>query len=276
ADEFLDQDKLVVYTEGANNPKREYRCKRPGLFEKGKLVLLVDELSASASEVLAGAVQDWDRGTIIGRRTFGKGLVQEQFELKDGSALRLTVARYYTPLGRSIQRPYDHGKREYMDEIWQRYSNGEALYADSNKVTNGKEYKTNAGKTVYGGGGIMPDIFVGLDTSSYPIAVNRMLLDGSFNNFVYKYYLQHKPQIDAFTSSTDFIQHFNYDDMWNRFVSFASGSVDMNALSAKQKETLQTRLEAYLARFKWRSTGFYQVLNNDDPVVKKAIEELKK
>ncbi len=278
ADEFLDNDKLVVYTEGANNPKREYRCKRPGLFEKGKLVLLVDELSASASEVLAGALQDWERATIIGRRTFGKGLVQEQFGLKDGSALRLTVARYYTPLGRSIQRPYDHGKKEYMDEIWQRYSNGETLYADSNKVTKGKPYKTNSGKTVYGGGGIMPDIFVAVDTSSYPSVINRMLIDGRFNNFVYTYYLQHKQQIDGYTSATDYISRFNYkDDMWNRFVSYAAkDTVDLTTLSAAQKETLQKRLEAYLARFKWRNTGFYQVLNNDDPVVKKALEELKK
>ncbi|MBL7743583.1 MAG: PDZ domain-containing protein [Chitinophagaceae bacterium] len=278
ADEFLDQDKLIVYTEGANNPKREYRCKRPGLFEKGKLVLLVDEFSASASEVLAGAIQDWDRGTIIGRRTFGKGLVQEQFELKDGSAIRLTIARYYTPIGRSIQRPYDHGKKDYMDEIWQRYSNGEALYADSNKINNGKEYKTNSGKKVYGGGGIMPDVFVPIDTSGYPPVVSRMLLDGSFNNFVYRYYLQHKVQIDAFSSAADYIQRFNHmDDMWDQFVNFIpKDSANLSTLSAEQKDSLQRRLEAYLARFRWRNTGFYQVLNNEDPAVKKALEELRK
>jgi carboxyl-terminal processing protease len=278
ADEFLDADKLVVYTEGANSPKKEYRCRRPGLFEKGKLILLVDELSASASEVVAGAIQDWERGTIIGRRTFGKGLVQEQFDLKDGSAIRLTVARYYTPLGRSIQRPYDKGRKEYMDEIWHRYSNGEALYADSNKVTNGKAFKTLSGKTVYGGGGIMPDIFVAVDTSSYPIAVSRMLVDGRFNNFVYRYYLQNKTKIDNFTSATDYVQRFSYiDDMWSRFVVYAAkDTVDLSTVSPKQKESLQKRLEAYLARFKWRNTGYYQVLNNDDPVVKKALEELQK
>src|ERR1051326_8216338 len=138
ADEFLDDNKLIVYTKGTNSPREDYKAKNPGLFETGKLTVLVDELSASASEVLAGALQDWDRATIIGRRTFGKGLVQKQYELGDGSALRLTVARYYTPLGRSIQRPYDKGKKVYMDEIWQRFSNGEVLYADSNKITNGK------------------------------------------------------------------------------------------------------------------------------------------
>jgi carboxyl-terminal processing protease len=147
ADEFLDGDKLIVYTQGVNNPRREYRAKRPGIFEKGKLIVLIDELSASASEVLAGALQDWDRATIIGRRSFGKGLVQEQYSLNDGSAIRLTVARYYTPLGRSIQRPYDKGKKVYMDELWNRYSNGEMFYADSNKIVMGKEYKTPAARS---------------------------------------------------------------------------------------------------------------------------------
>src|SRR6186997_530842 len=160
ADEFLSDEKLVVYTQGANVERIDYKCRRPGLFEEGGLVVLVDELSASASEVLTGALQDWCRATILGRRTFGKGLVQEQYDLSDGSAIRLVVARYYTPLGRSIQRPYAHGKKEYMDEIWQRYSNGEALYADSNKVSKGEAFKTNCGKILYGGGGIMPNIFV--------------------------------------------------------------------------------------------------------------------
>lgn len=278
ADEFLDNDKLIVYTEGANNPKTEYRCKRPGLFETGKLVVLVNELSASASEVLTGALQDWDRATIIGRRTFGKGLVQQQFELSDGSALRLVIARYYTPLGRSIQRPYDKGKKNYMDELWQRYSNGQELYADSNKINNGKQYKTNSGKIVYGGGGIMPDIFVPIDTAAYPDAVNKLLIDGSFNNFVYRYYLQHKPQMDSYKSADDYNQRFAYmDDMWNQFSGFASAdSANLKTVSAKQKEALEERLKASLARFKWRNYGMYQVLNNNDPVVMKALEELKK
>jgi carboxyl-terminal processing protease len=278
ADEFLSGDKLVVYTEGVNSPKREFRCKRPGILEDGKLMLLVDELSASATEVLTGALQDWDRATIIGRRTFGKGLVQEQYDLSDGSAIRLTVARYYTPVGRSIQRPYDKGKKVYMDEIWERYSNGEALYADSNKITNGKQFKTIGGKIVYGGGGIMPNIFVPADTSSFPSGINHLLVDGTFNSFVYKYYLGHRSQVDDYTSATDYATRFNHqDEMWNQFIGFvAKDSVDFSALSLKQKETLQKRLEAYLARFKWRNYGFYQVLNNDDPVVVRALEELKK
>ncbi|MEI9945018.1 MAG: S41 family peptidase [Chitinophagaceae bacterium] len=276
ADELLDGDKLVVYTEGTNSKKKEYRCKRPGLLEKGKVMVLVDEFSASASEVFSGAVQDWCRATIIGRRTFGKGLVQEQYNLSDGSALRLTIARYYTPVGRSIQRPYDKGKKEYMDELWQRFSNGEVLYADSNKH-NGKEYKNTCGKVVYGGGGITPDIFVPIDTATYPVAVNKLLQNGSFNNFVYIYYLKNRQLIDKLPSTAAYIQHFDQPtDLWSQFVNYVPATIDLNNLSANQKASLQRRLEAYLARFRWRNNGYYQVLNADDAVVKKAMEEIQK
>lgn len=278
ADEFLDGNKLVVYTQGVNNKKREYRCRRDGLFEKGKLIILVDELSASASEVLAGALQEWDRATIIGRRTFGKGLVQEQYSLSDGSAIRLTVARYYTPLGRSIQRPYENGKKVYMDELWDRFSNGEMLYADSNKVNNGREYKTENGKIVYGGGGIMPDIFVPIDTNGFQPGVNRMLFDGNFNSYVYNYYLQHRSKVDQYSNLTAYVEKFDgTNEMWQGLVNFAVyDSVNLNTISPREKGALQKRLKALLARFRWRNTGFYQVLNEDDPVFKRALEELKK
>ena len=278
ADEFLSDDKLVVYTQGANAERIDYKCRRPGLFEEGDLVILVDELSASASEVLAGALQDWDRAIIVGRRTFGKGLVQEQYDLSDGSAIRLTVARYYTPLGRSIQRPYDKGKKVYMDEIWERFSNGEALYADSNKISNGKNYVTPAGDTVYGGGGIMPDRFVPIDTATYPAGINRLFANGSFNSFVYMYYLKNKAQVDQYTSANEYVQRFNQlNEMWDQFVKYAKkDSVNLDSVTPKQKETLQKRLEAYLARFRWRNEGYFQVLNSDDAVVTKALEELKK
>jgi carboxyl-terminal processing protease len=279
ADEFLDGDKLIVYTKGVNNPKRDYLCKRPGIFEKGPLAVLVDELSASASEVLTGALQDWDRATIVGRRTFGKGLVQEQYRLSDGSAIRLTVARYYTPLGRSIQRSYEKGKKVYMDEIWNRFSDGELLYADSNKITNGKQYKTRGGKIVYGGGGIMPDVFVPLDTSSYHRIVNTALLSGNFNSFVYNYFLKHKPLVEKYNTTADYIKGFSSQkDMWDQYVIFAAkeDSVNLSMISGAEKESLQKRLEAYLARFKWRNPGFYQVLNSNDTVIKIAEKELSK
>src|SRR6202008_5169828 len=164
ADEFLSDDKLIVYTEGEHVPRFDYRCKRDGIFETGKLEVLVDESTASASEVLAGALQDWDRATIIGRRTFGKGLVQQQFQLTDGSAVRLTIARYYSPLGRSLQKSYSKGKAQYEEDLSRRFHNGEMVIGDTTKPA-GKAYKTPGGRTVYGGGGITPDVFVPLDTS---------------------------------------------------------------------------------------------------------------
>jgi carboxyl-terminal processing protease len=167
--------------------------------------------------------------------------VQEQYDLSDGSAIRLTVARYYTPLGRSIQRSYEKGKKVYMDELWNRFSNGELLYADSNKVNNGKQYKTRGGKIVYGGGGIMPDIFVPIDTSSYEQKINKILIDGNFNGFVYNYYLQHKKQVDQYANATEYTQQFNNaDEMWNGLVNYAvKDSVNLTTISVKEKESLQ-------------------------------------
>ena len=275
ADEFLDGDKLIVYTRGVNSRKREYRCRRPGIFEKGKLVILIDELSASASEVLAGALQDWERATIIGRRSFGKGLVQEQYDLSDGSAIRLTIARYYTPLDRSIQRPYEKGRKVYMDELWIRYSNGELISADSNKIHNGKEYRTHGGKILYGGGGIMPDIFVPIDTTRFQQQVNRFLITG-FNSYVYNYYLQHRAEMDQFKSAAEFARNFNrMDELWNGLARYAATeSINLSILSEEDKHDLKQRLKALLARYKWRSPGFYQVLNEEDPMVKKAMGNL--
>lgn len=278
ADEFLDNDKLIVYTSGNNSPRREYRAKRKGEFEIGKLVVLVDELSASASEVLSGALQDWERATIIGRRTFGKGLVQEQYTLSDGAAIRLTVARYYTPLGRSIQRAYDKGKKIYMDELWERYSNGESINADSNKIINGKEFKTRSGKIVYGGGGIMPDIFVPLDTGSYQRSISKLLANGTFNRFVYDYYLQNKSLIEKYSSAADYTKKFNSgSEMWTKLKQYVSkDSVNFDSVPANDKLALQKRLKALLARFKWRNEGFYKVLNADDSVIVKALDILQK
>lgn len=273
ADEFLDGDKLIVYMEGVNSKRREFRCKRPGLFEKGKLTILVDELSASASEVLAGALQDWCRATIVGRRTFGKGLVQEQYSLSDGAAIRLTVARYYTPLGRSIQRSYEKGKKVYMDDIWNRFNSGEMLSADSLKNHNGgKIFTTSCKDTLFGGDGITPNIFVPLDTSHSRQIITRLQNDGKLNNFVYEYYLHHKQQIEQYTSSTDYTNKFNGSDMLNNFLATANDSLRLKNISAQEKELLQQRLKAILARYKWRNSGFFQVLNNEDIAIKKAME----
>lgn len=279
ADEFLDGDKLIVYTEGVNSKKREYRCKRPGLFETGKLVLLVDELSASASEVLAGALQDWCRATIIGRRTFGKGLVQEQYQLRDGSALRLTVARYYTPLGRSIQRSYEQGKKVYMDELWERYNNGEMLSADSMKNHNGSAFITRCQDTLYGGGGISPGIFIPLDTTRAQQTANKMTLHVNLNSFVYNYYLGHKAEIEKYTDATGFINGFNQpEQLWSSLATFtvADSIKPTVQLTGREKDLFLLRIKALLARFRWRNNGYFQVLNENDMMVKRAIAEINK
>ncbi|MBD0332197.1 MAG: S41 family peptidase [Chitinophagaceae bacterium] len=278
ADEFLDDNKLIVYTQGINTPRQEYKASKEGVFEKGKLTVLVDELTASASEVLAGALQDWDRATVIGRRTFGKGLVQEQYQLTDGSALRLTVARYYTPSGRSIQRPYNKGKKVYMEELFDRYQHGEMMYADSNHFANGKMFKTSGGRTVYGGGGIMPDIFVPLDSAIVLRSITKLYLDGRFNSFVYKYYIAHLPELQKYKSPAEFSKKYqNTADAWNQLVAYAlKDSIDLRKISGADKSQVQNQIKAYLARYRWRTQGFYLVANSNDKVVKKALEVMEK
>jgi carboxyl-terminal processing protease len=279
ADEFLDGDKLIVYTQGANIPKQEYDAGKEGVFEKGKLVVLVNELTASASEILTGALQDWDRAAIIGRRTYGKGLVQGQYELNDGSEIRLTIARYYTPSGRSIQKPYDKGRKIYDEDILERYHNGELFNADSIHYSkNQKTYKTLIQKrTVYGGGGIVPDIFVPLDTSRLARSVAQLYLDGRFNNFVYRYYIDNLKMFDQYKSPSDFITRYqNMDEAWRLLVSEAlKDSIKLKNVPEDDKKNIQNQIKAYLARLKWRTQGYYQVSNNYDPAVEKAKEVLK-
>jgi carboxyl-terminal processing protease len=240
--------------------------------------VLVDELTASASEILAGALQDWDRATILGRRTFGKGLVQGQYDLSDGAAIRLTIARYYTPSGRSIQRPYDKGKKVYMEEIYDRYQSGEMITADSIHYLNSKKYKTRElGRTVYGGGGIVPDVFVPIDTSIFTRSVTRLYLEGRFNNFVYRYYITHPSQFKQYKTPRDFSQRYqNSSDAWNQLVKYAmKDSINLSIIPQKDKLNIQEQIKAYLARLRWRTQGYYEVFNNYDPVVQKAMEILK-
>jgi carboxyl-terminal processing protease len=274
ADEFLDGDKLIVYTVGARSPKVEYRCKRDGLFEKGKLALLTDEGTASASEVLTGALQDWDRATIIGRRTFGKGLVQEQYQLSNGAALRLTIARYYTPTGRSIQKPYDKGHDDYNEEVLKRFHDGEVLHGDT-AVHAGPAYKTLGPekRTVYGGGGITPDIFVGFDTSTLSRSTTTLYVDGTLNRFIYTYYVQHLPAFKTYKGPAEFIAGFHADEaLWKALVAYAAkDTVDLSTIPAREKEVLQHRVKALMARQIWRTEGYYEVSNTFDPVVAKAL-----
>ena len=278
ADEFLEADKLITYTEGKHINKQEYRCRRNGLFEKGTLVVLADEGTASASEVLIGALQDWDRATIIGRRTFGKGLVQEQFDLSDKSALRLTIARYYTPIGRSIQRPYANGEKAYYDEIANRYHDGETQFADSVKNDTAKIYKTHAGKIVYGKGGITPDYFVAVDTSGYSKSTASIYNKGTISSFAYNFYLQNQPSLKTFKTTHDFNNGFTVtEEYWKQFLAAAAkDSVNITAVSSKEKSGLSMQIKSYIARLIWRNEGYFEVMNTNDEAIKKAFEIIEK
>lgn len=278
ADEFLAGDKLITYTEGKHTPKKEYRCRRDGQFEVGALVVLADEGTASASEVLIGALQDWDRATIVGRRSFGKGLVQEQFDLSDNSALRLTIARYYTPVGRSIQRPYDNGGKAYYEEINKRYHDGETQSADSVKNDTTKIYKTKAGKTVYGGGGITPDYFVPIDTAGFSLSVAKVYSKGIIATYAYNYYLHNLTQLNVYKTPAEFIKSFVLSDAaWNQFTNMAAkDSIILNTITAREKADLTSRINSSIARQLWRTEGMIEVLNITDGTVKKAVEVLNK
>jgi carboxyl-terminal processing protease len=279
ADDFLDDNKLIVYTQGLHSQKTEYRCVRDGLFEKGKLILLVDERTASASEILTGALQDWDRATIIGRRTFGKGLVQEQYPLSDGSALRLTIARYYTPIGRSIQKPYNKDNHEtYNEELLKRFHDGEVLHGDTTTNHTGPAYKTKGGRTVYGGGGITPDIFVPFDTNTISRSLTSFYVTGMLNRFVYLYYMQNQSELNQFKSAGDFVSGFHGEKkLWNSLVNYAAkDTINIRYIPANDKIILQQQTKALLARQMWQLQGYFEVANSYDQAVKKAIEVINK
>ena len=276
ADEFLDEDKMIVYTEGAHTPREEYHCKRPGLFESGNLVLLVDEGSASASEVLSGALQDWDRATIIGRRTFGKGLVQEQFGLSDGSALRLTVARYYTPLGRNIQKPYTDGYDKYEEEVVNRFHSPDSLKADLSPKS-GEAYRTKKGKMVYGGGGITPDIIVSPDTSALGKETVKLYMNETLSNFVYTYFIQNKQRFQQFKSITELIEKYKAGETeWVALKNFVQkDSINFDKIDAKDKFDIIEKIPRLIARQIWRNEGYYEMMNRTDSFVQKALFILK-
>ena len=277
ADEFLDGDKLITYTAGSHFPKKEYRCKRTGLFEQGKLIVLCDEGTASASEILIGALQDWDRATVIGRRSFGKGLVQEQYNLSDGSALRLTIARYYTPLERSIQRPYSKGEKAYYAEIMNRFHDGEVMSMDSVKNDTTKKYKTPSGKILYGGGGISPDIFVAMDTTITGNLLKQLYQKGTISDFAYQYFLQAGPQFNSYKTIKEFSEKFSLsNEAWQRFeILSKKDSVNISLLSQKEKDELNFRLRASISRQVWRNEGLYEILNTKDDVINRALEIIK-
>ncbi|GAB4295561.1 MAG: S41 family peptidase [Marinilabiliales bacterium] len=278
ADQFLPDQKMIVYTSGLKSPRSDYKATAKGLFEKGRLVILVDEGSASASEIVSGAIQDWDRGVIIGRRTFGKGLVQRPFNLPDGSMIRLTVARYYTPTGRLIQKPYEHGITDYSRDIINRYNNGELTNADSIHFPDSLKYQTLTNKrTVYGGGGIMPDIFIPLDTSfAHNDFYNKLLRKGVLYSFAVEYVDENRENIskqypDFKTYKEKFVVT---DDIINDLVAKAEeDKIEKNDEQINEaKDYIKKDLKAIIARDIWSQSEFYEIYNSDNDAFLKAVE----
>ena len=276
ADELLDGEKAIVSTEGRQSPKTTYKTDKDGLFEKGRLAILVDENSASAAEILAGAIQDWDRGIIIGRRTFGKGLVQEQYDLDDGSALRLTIAHYYTPSGRSIQRSYQQGKEAYEEAFSKRYSTGELTGNDSLVKEDTTAYYTSHRRIVRGGGGIKPDIYVPYDSGRLSPGLLSILISDELQASVFDYYDAHVPALKGYRTAGDFARSFNSQgEILTAYLSHSSPSVrnlTNNVLSRKtNKDFLLLQIKAQLARILFRNAGYYTITASGDDVVQKAM-----
>ena len=279
ANEFLSAKQMIVYAKGRSYPYFEARADGKGTCIDFPLAVLIDDFSASASEIFAGAMQDNDRALIIGRRSFGKGLVQQQFPLSDGSAFRMTVARYYTPSGRSIQKSYMRGKTsDYDRELMDRYLHGEFYNADSVKVNDSLTYKTIGGRTVYGGGGIMPDIFVPRDTSQYTTYLNRAINLGYLYQFAFKYTDENRNLLTKFTSWQQLKQYLDKQPLLNQFVDFTA-TKNLKATPKElniSKNLIINTLQSYVVRNILGDNGFYPVFYLNDNVVKKAIEEIKK
>ena len=277
-DQFITEDKLIVFTEGLRSPRQEWRSTKDGLYTTGKLVVLIDEGSASASEILSGAIQDHDRGVVIGRRSFGKGLVQRPFNLPDGAQIRLTTSRYHTPSGRCIQRPYEKGVEDYAKEMTKRLEHGEYFHADSIHFPDSLKFKTNGGRTVYGGGGIMPDLFIPVDTAYNSKLYTNLVRKGALNRFTTDYGLKHRDEIKA--------QYGDFDSFNKNFVvgqdlveglkkAAEEAKVDWDDEQfIRSEKFLLLQIKALIARNVWETQQYYQVMSSADSGIQKALEIL--
>ncbi|MBL7719166.1 MAG: S41 family peptidase [Flavipsychrobacter sp.] len=278
ADELISGKKLLVYTQGKRSFKTEYHAGEQNSFEEGRVAILVDENSASASEILAGAVQDWDRGVILGRRTYGKGLVQEQYNLDDGAALRLTIAKYYTPSGRCIQRTYNKGKTAYADDYLRRFQTGELVGYDTLVVGDTTPYYTANKRVVYSGGGIKPDIYIPYDSAEVSAPLIRMLTSDGLRNQMWDYYLRHRDSL-KYRSLNDFILSFNNEE---EVIKFYLGTLEADARKTAEallkyppnSRFFRGQVKAQFARYFYRNPGYYSVVAENDKAIRRAMELL--
>jgi carboxyl-terminal processing protease len=273
-DEFLEKGEPILYTEGRNQPRKTYNASSRNRWKDIEVFVLIDEFSASASEIFAGAMQDNDRGLVIGRRSFGKGLVQEQIPLMDGSALRLTVARFYTPSGRCIQKSYEDGNDEYFQDLYSRFSHHEQLSADSIQFNDSLKYYTRSGRTVYGGGGIMPDVFVPMDTTGNSAYFDRIYRRGLIYTFAYTWADSHREVLSQLKSAEEFDVYLDEQNVLNEFVTYAHEkeiSRDADGLR-RSGEIINTQVKAYIARNIIGEEGFYPIIRKIDNTLLSAIE----
>ena len=273
--EFMANGRLIVYTEGKAFPRNDVYANGTGTCQDAPIVVLTDEFSGSASEIFAGAIQDNDRGLIIGRRTYGKGLVQSQIPLSDGSALRLTIARYYTPSGRCIQKDYELGKTdEYDQDLFNRFMHGEFDSADSIKINNSLKYQTSLGRTVYGGGGIMPDIFIPRDTSGVTSYFSNVINSGVLNLFTLEYSDNNREKLSSFKTYQELYNYLKKQPLLDKFTNYAVSKgirkrVTLINISAK---LIENQLHSYIVRNFFNDEGFYPIFLKDDVTLLKAIE----
>ena len=273
--EFMANGRLIVYTEGKAFPRNDVYANGTGTCQDAPIVVLTDEFSGSASEIFAGAIQDNDRGLIIGRRTYGKGLVQSQIPLSDGSALRLTIARYYTPSGRCIQKDYELGKTdEYDQDLFNRFMHGEFDSADSIKINNSLKYQTSLGRTVYGGGGIMPDIFIPRDTSGVTSYFSNVINSGVLNLFTLEYSDNNREKLSSFKTYQELYNYLKKQPLLDKFTNYAVSKgirkrVTLINISAK---LIENQLHSYIVRNFFNDEGFYPIFLKDDVTLLKAVE----
>ena len=279
SDEFLSGRKLIVYTEGRAFPREDTHASYEGLFEKGRLVVLVDESSASASEIVSGAIQDWDRGLIVGRRSFGKGLVQRPIQLGDGSAVRMTVQKYYTPAGRCIQKPYEDGVEAYRSEKYNRWENGEMQSLDSLDLPDSLKFETNIkGRTVYGGGGILPDIFVPIDTSSNSESFMKLLRKGLLSEYALSYVDNNRTSLEKqYPTEDDFVA--NHKFLAKEIKDLRTWCADEGLEITEEDwaisgDAMLIRLRAFMGRNLFESRTFYRIIGDLNESLQEAIQVL--